>query len=281
MDLTEEDFLNAITSEEAFRQAISAKTQGWYSLFYREKDRLLHRIRQNQALCSTEAPPARTRNPGQQQQQVIALAAEYAHLEKLNDLINQAADLRDTAPNKAQHVIGNNKAQRVLGGEAPRAPRPRHRKSSSWQDQSGAPPCRTQEAESSEDDSEKERERLAHDLAEGRRMIEENLQRLVRDESGAPPPIPTRRRSCTMDSSPKSVRFDVPDPRRDSEASGTSRLSGVSHASGNSSSSASSRASGGSQASGASYGSVSSYASEREQPTKAMKMLGIRPKRNP
>ena len=262
MDLTEEDFLNAITSEEAFRQAINAKPQGWYGLFYREKDRLLHRIRQNQSL-GTE-----TRSRRNPDKEVIALAAEHARLEKVNDLINQAAALRDTAP-KAEYMIGSNKAQRVLGGEAPRPPRPRHRKSISWQ---GQPETYQALEEDSEDDSEKEKERLAHDLAEGRRMIEENLRRLVRNENM--PPI-TRRRSRTMDSSPKNVRFDVPDSRRDSEVSGTSRSSGVSHSSGTSISS------GSTQASSTSYGSVSSYASDREQPTKAMKMLGIGPKRKP
>lgn len=270
MDLTEEDFLNAITSEEALLQAIAAKPQGWYSLFYREKDRLLHRIRQNQSLGTAEAF---TR--GKPDRQVIALAAEHARLEEINDLINQATALHSTAP-KARHVIGNNKAQRVLGGEAPRPPRPSHRKSISWQGQPKA--YQTQEEDSSEDDSEKERERLEHDLAEGRRMIEENLRRLVKNESTPPTPRPS---SITMESNPKSVKFDVPDSRRDSEASGFSHWSGVSHSSGTSNSSGSSHASGGSRASGASSGSISSYASDREQSTKAMKMLGIGPKRNP
>ena len=260
MDLTEEDFLNAITSEEAFRQAINAKPQGWYGLFYREKDRLLHRIRQNQSL-GTE-----TRSRRNPDKEVIALAAEHARLEKVNDLINQAAALRETAP-KAQHMIGSNKAQRVLGGEAPRSPRPRHRKSISWQGQPEAYQALEEDIEDdSEDDSEKEKERLAHDLAEGRRMVEENLRRLVRNENM--PPI-SRPRSRTMDSSSKNVRFDVPDSRRDSEVSGVSHSSGTSISSGST------------QASSTSYGSVSSYATDREQPTKAMKMLGIGPKRKP
>ena len=267
MDLTEEDFLKAITSEEAFLQAVSAKPQGWYSLFYREKNRLLHRIRQNQSL-GTE-----TQTRGRPDKQVIALAAEHARLEKINDLIDQAATLRDTAP-KAQDVIGSNKAQRILGREAPRPPRPRHRKSLSWQDHSEASPA---QEEGSENDSEKEKERLANDLAVGRRMIEENLRRLVNDESMPPTPRP---RSRTVDASPKVVRFNVPDSRRDSEASGFSRSSVLSHSSGTSNSSGSSHASGASQASDNSYGSVSSY-SDRELSTKAMKMLGIGPKRNP
>ena len=267
MDLSEEDFLNAICSEEAFLKAITAKPQGWYGLFYREKDRLLHRIRQNHSLG---ADPRAHRSLDKQ---VIALAAEHARLEEVDDLINQAAGLHDSAP-KAQHMIGNNKAQRVLGGEAPRQPRPKHRKSLSWQHPSAA---RHTQEEESEDDSEKERERLAHDLAEGRRMIEINLRRLVKNESTPPAP---RSRSCTVESSPKSVRFNVPDSRRDSEASGFSHLSGVSHSSGTSNSSGSSRTSGISQASAASCGSVSSYASDREQSTKAMKMLGFGPKRN-
>ena len=261
MDLSEEDFLNAICSEEAFLKAITAKPQGWYGLFYREKDRLLHRIRQNHSL-GTDPRAKRSLD-----KQVVALAAEHARLEKVDELINQAAALRDSAP-KAQYMI-NNKAQRILGGEAPRQPRPKHRKSLSWQESTA---CRTQEKES-EDDSEKEEERLAHDLAEGRRMIEMNLRRLVKSESTPPAP---RSRPCTVESSSKSVRFDVPDSRRDSEASGFSHLSGVSHASGTSNSSGSSHTSGGSQASGT--GSISSYASDRES-TKAMKMLGW-PKRN-
>ena len=274
MDVTEEDFLSAITSEEAFYRAVTAKPQGWYSLFFREKDRLLHRIRQNQSLRTA------ARSHRSSDQEVVALAAEHARLEQINDLIDQAAALRDSAP-KIQHVIGTNKAQRVLGGEAPRPPRPRHRKSISWD---GQPKAYQVAEEDSEDDSEKERDRLANDLAEGRRMIEENLRRLVTDESTPSPPRP---RSRTVDSSPKTVRFDVADSMEDSLTGDPSRSSGISHSSGASFSSGTSASSGssyvsrGSQASGTSYGSVSSYASDREHSRKAMKMLGIGPKRSP
>ena len=259
MDLTEEDFLAAIVHEEAFAHAVAAKPQGWYNLFYREKNRLLDRIRQDQTL------DIQTSTFGGQDKQTIALAAEHARLEKVNDLISQAAALRETAP-KVQQMIGDNKAQRVLGGEAPRRPQPSHKRSSSWQEHSTL--YRTEEYSSSEDENEFERERLGKELAEGRRMIEDNLRRLIENESRAPPVIdrPRRPRSRTMESSPKIVRFDVPDARNGSIASSVSNSSG------------SSQASGGSQMSGHSYGSISSCPSDQEQPSKAMKMLGIGPK---
>ena len=251
MDLTEEDFIAAMVSQEALAEAVALKPQGWYNLFYREKDQLLARIRQTRA-----SEPLSHRKGSNEQ--VNALAAEYARVEKINDLIAQTNALRDTAP-KVHQTFADNKAQRVLGGEAPR---PTH---AYRQEQHRAHFSRRDSAE-----DQRERERLANELAEGRRVVEENLRRLVENGSRSPGPRPrsrstgderapvSRPRSRTMESSPKGVRFDV---------SG-SRSSGVSHASG------------GSQASGTSLGSVSSYTSESDHSTKARRMLGIGRKSN-
>ena len=251
MDLTEEDIFSAIASPEAFAQAVATKSQGWYGLFYREKDQLLARVRQTRSLG------ARARAAGGHDEQVVALAAEHARLERVNDLISQAAALRDTSP-KVQQMIGDNKAQRVLGGEAPRKS---HTRSMSWQDQ----PRQRTDTESAD---ESEQEKLANELTEGRRMVEQNLRRLVENEVR---PSPPRRRSRTLDSNPapKKVTFNVPEGRADSIASGMSNTSGSSYASG------SSRTSGGSSASASSQLSRSSFASDQEQPSKAMKMLGL------
>ena len=251
MELTEEDFISAMASQEALAEAVAVKPQGWYNLFYREKDQLLARIRQ------TQASEPRTSNRKGSNDQVNALAAEYARVEKINELIAQTSALRDTAP-KVHQTFADNKAQRVLGGEAPRALH------TIRQEQQRAHLPRRDSST-----NERERERLANELAEGRRVVEENLRRLVdgsrspgprarsrsTGESRSPAPRP---RSRTMESSPKSVTF---------EALG-SRSSGVSHASG------------GSQASGTSQFSVGSYVSESDQSSKARRMLGIGRKAN-
>ena len=241
MELTEEDFIAAMASQEALAEAITVKPQGWYSLFYREKDQLLARIRE------TQASEPRTSIRKGSSDQVNALAAEYARVEKINELIAQTTALRDTAP-KVHQTFADNKAQRVLGGEAPRA-LPTFRQLTRRDSSANA----------------RERERLANELAEGRRVVEENLRRLVENGNRSPGPrarsrstgesrSPAQRpRSRTMESSPKGVTFEV---------SG-SRSSGVSHASG------------GSQASATSHTSVGSYASESDQSSKARRMLGI------
>ena len=252
MELTEEDFIAAMASQEALAEAVTVKPQGWYSLFYREKDQLLARIRQ------TQASEPRTSNRKGSSDQVNALAAEYARVEKINDLIAQTTALRDTAP-KVHQTFADNKAQRVLGGEAPRALH------TARQEQQRAHLTRRDSSA-----NERERERLANELAEGRRVVEQNLRRLVENGNRSPGPRARSRstgenmspaprpRSRTMESSPKGVTFDVPG----------SRSSGVSHASG------------GSQASGISQTSVSSYTSESDQSSKARRMLGIGRKSN-
>lgn len=252
MELTEEDFIAAMASQEALAEAVNLKPQGWYSLFYREKDQLLARIRQTQA-----SEPHTSHRKGSNNQ-VNALAADHARVEKINDLIAQTTALRDTAP-KVHQTFADNKAQRVLGGEAPRATHA-HR-----QEQQRAHLTRRDSAE-----DQRERERLANELAEGRRVVEENLRRLVDNGNRSPGPRARSRsigenrspaprpRSRTMESSPKGVTFNVPG----------SSSSGVSHASG------------GSQASGTSHTSVSSYASESDQSSKARRMLGIGRKSN-
>lgn len=248
MDVTEEDFLAALVSSQALAQAIANKPHGWHSLFYRAKDQLLACIRQTQSL-GLSVP-----NPDDNDPHVNPRATQRAYLEKANDLLAHAAALPNTSP-KVQRPTGGNKAQKVLGGEAPRLSR---RRSNSWQGQ------RTSgyyQANSSDDEEVNAQKDLANDLREGRRMIEENLRRLVDNDIESKPPGPPRRRSRTLESVPKKVTFDVPAARDESIASAAS-----SQMSGSSGTSTGSQKSGG------------SYASDREKPAKALRMLGLEPR---
>ncbi|KAG6994101.1 hypothetical protein G7Y79_00047g083270 [Physcia stellaris] len=251
MDVTEEDFLAALVSSQALAHAIANKPQGWHSLFYRAKDQLLACIRQTQSLGLSEP------NPDDDDPHVNPSATKRAYLEKANALIAHAAALPNTSP-KVQQTTGGSKAQKVLGGEAPRLT---HKRSNSWQGQ------RTSgyyQANSSDDEEVNAQKDLANDLIEGRRMVEENLRRLVDNDTESRPPGPPRRRSRTLESGPKKVTFDVSAARNESIASAAS-----SQMSGNSAMSSSSATSAGSEKSGG------SYASDRELPTKAMRMLGL------
>lgn len=82
---------------------------------------------------------------------------------------------------KAQQVLGNNKAQRILGGEAPRSNHSRDN-STTWQEQLKAHHARVGSTE-----TQNEREALANELAERRRMVQDNLKNYTEVEERVSP----------------------------------------------------------------------------------------------
>ncbi|KAF6221943.1 hypothetical protein HO133_001911 [Letharia lupina] len=100
-------------------------------------------------------------------------------------ILQQATALRDNQQNpKAQQVLTNDKAQRVLGGEAPRSSHSRDN-STSWQDQLKAHHARVGSTE-----TQQEREGLATEMAARRRRVQDNLKTYVEDNSRSPSPAP-------------------------------------------------------------------------------------------
>lgn len=97
-------------------------------------------------------------------------------------ILEQATALRDNQNNtKAQQMLGNNKAQRILGGEAPRSSHSRD-SSTTWQEQ-----LKAHHARAGSTETQNEREALASELAERRRMVQDNLKNFVEvDERAAP-----------------------------------------------------------------------------------------------
>ncbi|KAL9003161.1 MAG: hypothetical protein Q9188_003948 [Gyalolechia gomerana] len=144
---------------------------------------------------------------------------------RARQILNQATALRDTSP-KVQQMLGDNKAQRILGGEAPR---PSYENAMTWQEQ-----LRAHHTRGGSTETEKEREGLANELAERRRAVQDNLRSFVENESRSSSPAPGLR---AADSGPKRMPFDI-------LKSMTSR---------------------------------DSPANKQEQPSKAMRMLGIGP----
>ncbi|KAL8900581.1 MAG: hypothetical protein Q9207_005628, partial [Kuettlingeria erythrocarpa] len=144
---------------------------------------------------------------------------------RARQMLNQAAALRDNSP-KAQQTYGDHKAQRILGGEAPR---PNYENAMSWQDQ-----LRTHHTRGGSTETEKEREGLANELAERRRAVQDKLQSFVENDSRSSSPAPgSRGPGANQKRSPFGIL-----------KSKTSR---------------------------------DSLANKQEQPSKAMKMLGIGP----
>ncbi|KAL8921883.1 MAG: hypothetical protein Q9208_005487 [Pyrenodesmia sp. 3 TL-2023] len=144
---------------------------------------------------------------------------------RARQMLNQAAALRDNSP-KVQQMYGDNKAQRILGGEAPR---PSYENPISWQEQ-----LRAHHTRGGSTETEKEREGLANELAERRRAVQDKLQSFVENESRSSSPAPGSRAPAANQ---KRTPFGI-------LKSKTSR---------------------------------DSLASKQEQPSKAMKMLGIGP----
>ncbi|KAL8943999.1 MAG: hypothetical protein Q9216_000708 [Gyalolechia sp. 2 TL-2023] len=148
---------------------------------------------------------------------------------RARQILNQATALRDTSP-KVQQILGDNKAQRILGGEAPR---PSYENAITWQEQ-----LRAHHSRGGSTETEKEREGLANELAERRRAVQDNLRSFVENESRSSSPAPSSR---AVDPSQKRMQFGI-------LKSKTSR---------------------------------DSLANKQEQPSKAMKMLGIGPNGSP
>ncbi|KAI4096759.1 MAG: hypothetical protein LQ344_000899 [Seirophora lacunosa] len=143
-------------------------------------------------------------------------------------LLNQGAVVRDNS-SKLQQMYGDNKAQRVLGSEAPR---PSYENAVTWQEQ-----LRAHHTRGGSTETEKEREGLANELAERRRAVQDKLQSFVENESRSSSPAPGTR---APDPGPKRTPFGK-------LKSNTNR---------------------------------DSFVGKQEQPSKAMKMLGIGPNSN-
>ena len=150
--------------------------------------------------------------------------------------LEQATALKHQESLKAKQILGNDKAQRILGREAPRSSQESNNVPS-WQDQ-----LRAHHARGGSTETEKEREAFASELAERRRMVQDNLKTFVEAESRSASPAPSARNRDDSSGNPKS---GYPFGMLRSKNSGTS------------------------------------LAGKNEQPSKAMKMLGISPGSNP
>ena len=97
--------------------------------------------------------------------------------------VDQANALRSHESAKAQQILGNDKAQKILGHDAPRSHASPQR--SSWQEQLGA-----HHARGGSNETEKERQIFADELAERRRIVQNNLKSFVENETRSPSPLP-------------------------------------------------------------------------------------------
>ncbi|KAL8726538.1 MAG: hypothetical protein Q9181_006013 [Wetmoreana brouardii] len=116
---------------------------------------------------------------------------------RARQILEQATALRDESP-KVQQMLGQNKAQRILGGEAPR---PSHENPITWQEQ-----LRAHHTRGGSTETEKERECLANELAERRRALQDKLQSFVEQESRSSSPAPGFR---TEDAGYKRTPFGI------------------------------------------------------------------------
>ena len=108
-------------------------------------------------------------------------------------MLHQATALKKESP-KAQQTLGNDKAQRVLGKEAPRGSHAtldnQDTQHPSWEQQIKAHHTRGGSTE-----TQKEREALAQEMATRSRMIQDNLKNIVEVDSRSASPHPTIRGS--------------------------------------------------------------------------------------
>lgn len=102
-------------------------------------------------------------------------------------VLEQSTALQDHQSAKAKQLLGNDKAQRILGREAPRASLETSN-APSWQEQ-----LKAHHARGGSTETEKERESFANELAERRRMVQDNLKSFVENESRSPSPMPGTR----------------------------------------------------------------------------------------
>ena len=103
------------------------------------------------------------------------------------NFLEQATALRKQESAKAKQMPGNDKAQRILGHEAPCASQ-ESVSPQSWQEQ-----LRAHHARGGSTETEKEREAFASELAERRRAVQDNLKSFVDNESRSASPGPGTR----------------------------------------------------------------------------------------
>ncbi|KAA6412571.1 MAG: hypothetical protein FRX48_03562 [Lasallia pustulata] len=111
---------------------------------------------------------------------------------RARQILEQATALRNHESEKVKQMLGDNKAQRVLGGEAPR-PGPYH--SASWKDQAN----KFRHSRGASTETQQEREDFANELAERRRRVQDNLAGFVSGETEPASPVPGK---GTADNSP-------------------------------------------------------------------------------
>ena len=100
-------------------------------------------------------------------------------------ILQQATAIRDNQKeSNAQHMQANDKAQRILGGEAPQSNHSGN-DSSSWQEQ-----LKAHHARAGSTETQQEREGLATEMAERRRRVQDTLKTYVEDSSRSPSPAP-------------------------------------------------------------------------------------------
>ena len=99
-------------------------------------------------------------------------------------ILEQATALKNSQENaKAQQTLGDDKVQRVLGGEAPRSSHSRSPSNIPWQEQ-----LRAHHARVGSTETQQEREDLANELAQRRRAVQDNLKNYVEVDERVTPP---------------------------------------------------------------------------------------------
>ncbi|MCJ1370849.1 hypothetical protein MMC20_002062 [Loxospora ochrophaea] len=94
---------------------------------------------------------------------------------RARQVLDQAAALRNFESSKAQQIRGADKAQQVLGGEAPRRSH-----ESTWTSST-----KSQHTRDASLETQKEREELATELAERRKRVQDNLKSFVETENAS------------------------------------------------------------------------------------------------
>lgn len=108
-------------------------------------------------------------------------------------VLEQAAALQKHPSSKVQNILGLENTDRIVGREAPR----RMQEAGSipgWQEQ-----LKTHHTRGGSTETEKERQSFANELAERRRMVQDNLKSFVENESRSNSPMPANR---TLEHSP-------------------------------------------------------------------------------
>ena len=150
------------------------------------------------------------------------------------NFLDHATALRNHDSPKAKQTLGNDKAQRILGREAPRSSQ-ESPSAPSWQEQ-----LKAHHARGGSTETEKERVAFASELAERRRAVQDNLKTFVEHGSRPPSPGPGLRQRDPSPAGKPQMPFGI---LRNKNSKG-------------------------------------SLATKSENPTKAMKMLGIAPGTN-